>query len=294
MNTLIIYHAIKPGIDCPDGISAAWVALQKYPHSELLGHSYGEDLPNIDAYDELIIVDYRFKRDVLEQWRSQGKQITVIDHHKTALNDLSGFSGAIFDMNESGATLTWKTLFPGLPVPAWLQYVKDRDLWNFELPYSEEIHEAISDNGRSLEQIKEYCTLSQEQLTRLFAKKGEKLLAPKRKRIAELAETSEEIEVKRHKAISAVVPEAEGRLISDLASFIYKMYPELDFALIATHYREKQPNGWGLSFRSDKKGSNFDVSAIAKQFDGGGHHNAAGGFIGEPALTWDEIKGILQ
>lgn len=309
MKTLIIYHAIKPGIDCSDGIAAAFVAKRKYPDADLLGHSYGEDVPDVSKCDELIIVDYSFSRDVLEGWRSQGKIITIIDHHKTALNDLSGFSGAIFDMKESGATLAWKTFFPNEEVPAWLQYVKDRDLWDFELPYSEEIHEAVSANGRSLAQIEEYCKLSQKQLIGLFADNGARLLAPKRARIAELAQSAEIIPVlassvfvdssgkrieRTGKAIATVIPEAEGRLISDLASFLYKQYPEVDFAVVATKYLVKEPNGWGLSFRSDKNGNNFDVSAIARAFGGGGHHNAAGGFIVAPDKEWVEIKEELS
>lgn len=294
MNTLIIYHQVKPGIDCPDGIAAAWVVKQKYPSADLLGHSYGEDTPDISKWNKLIIVDYSFKREILERWQQESKEITVIDHHKTALNDLANFSGAVFDMDESGATLAWKTFFPDKDIPAWLQYVKDRDLWNFELPYSEEIHEAVSVNGRSLNQIKEYCQLSQSQLIGLFATKGAALLAPKRQRIRELAATAEAVNVKGYEAITAVVPEFEGRLISDLASHLYKQHPYMDFTLIATKYEVRQPNGWGLSFRSDKHGNNFDVSEIARMFGGGGHHNAAGGFIAAPEKSWKEIKEELR
>ena len=294
MRTLIIYHAVKPGIDCPDGISAAWVARQKFPEADLLPHSYGEDLPDVSEYNALVIVDYSFKKDVLEMWRSQGKAITVIDHHKTALNDLSEFSGAIFDMKESGATLAWKHFFPETPVPAYLQYVKDRDLWEFELPYTEEIYEAIANNGRSLKQIDEYVKLSQDQLIKLFAPKGAALLQPKRIRVEELAQSAFLVFVKGFGAIACEIPEAEGRLSSDLASFLYRNHPEENFAVILTHYLDREPNGWGLSFRSDKKGNNFDVSAIAKLFGGGGHHNAAGAFIPDPRLSLSQVVDKLD
>lgn len=149
MTTVIVYHQIKPGIDCPDGIAAAWVAKRKWPDAQLFGACYNGGLPDVEGIERFVVVDFSFPLDTLNGWRSLGIEVMVIDHHKTAMDDLGKFEGAVFDMGESGATLTWKTLFPDEPCPAWLEYVKDRDLWNFALPDSEEIHEAVAFMGRT-------------------------------------------------------------------------------------------------------------------------------------------------
>lgn len=292
--TLIIYHEVKPGTPCPDGIASAWVASRALRSADLLGHAYGQPLPDVLGYKKIVIVDYSFPRPVLEEWEFNGIELVIIDHHKTAMNDLAGLSCAIFDMQESGATLTWKTFFPDEPCPDWLQYVKDRDLWNFDLPYSEEIHEAVSDIGREFAQIEVLCKLSSGDLQNLFALKGARLLAPKRQKIVELAANAQVISVKGCKAIAVSIPEGESRLTSDLASFLYKTYAAADFALVATLRTVSSPNGWALSFRSDKKGNDFDVSEIAKHFDGGGHRNASGGFISQPGMSWEEVQVVLR
>ena len=37
MSELIIYHQVKPGVDCPDGVAAAWVM-----HRHLINKGYEE------------------------------------------------------------------------------------------------------------------------------------------------------------------------------------------------------------------------------------------------------------
>jgi uncharacterized protein len=276
MKTAIIYHQVKVGIDCADGIAAAWVAKRKYPDSTLIGASYGGAVPEIDRseYDRIIIVDFSFSREILEKWAKLFK-LLVIDHHKTAQFDLKGFKNAIFDLNESGATLAWKTLFPDEPMPAILKYAKDRDLWNFDLPNSEEIHEAVGFLGRKLNQFDFLCVLSQDDLRALFAPLGSRLLAPKRQRITEIATTASSLTILGYQAMAVTIDSEEARLTSDVCSAIYKAHPEKTF-VVAQSWNSAD-RVWGLSFRSDKNGNNFDVSEIARQFGGGGHRNAAGG-----------------
>ena len=64
---------------------------------------------------------------------------TVLDHHKTAEEELRGLPYAKFDMNKSGAMLAWEHFFPNGKPPRLVEYVQDRDLWKYELPVSREI-----------------------------------------------------------------------------------------------------------------------------------------------------------
>jgi uncharacterized protein len=273
--TAIIYHQIKPGINCPDGIASAWVAKRKYPEAKLIGCSYGDSV-DVEDYKNLVIVDFSFPIAQLKEWESEGKTITVIDHHKTAMADLSQFTGAIFDMNESGATLTWKTFFPDETMPAFLAYVKDRDLWDFALPDTHEIHEATGYVGRTLANIDLYCSLDADKLRQLFTPLGEYLLAPKRALVAELAGRATRHAWLGYTVMALDMPTEHLRLVSDVCTAMYKSN-NVDFVM--TYNYNQEHKRLDLSFRSDKNGNDFDVSAIAKQCNGGGHRNAAGGWV---------------
>ena len=79
----------------------------------------------------------------------KAKQVTVIDHHVTAKQDLEGLiqSGAVdgvFDMDKAGCLLTWEWFFKDRePPPAFLA-VSDRDLWRFERPGTRNIFPALT------------------------------------------------------------------------------------------------------------------------------------------------------
>lgn len=112
MNTQIIYHEVKPGIDCPDGVMAAATVSLAYPDAVIVGDSYQDN----DWYDEndpcayvnckLIIVDFSYPAHWLNHWENNGCRVTVIDHHAPKFPMLSGFSGAILDANECGGYAT--------------------------------------------------------------------------------------------------------------------------------------------------------------------------------------------
>lgn len=152
MKNLVIYHMVKKEVNCPDGVASAWICSRFLGenNADYLGWCYEfSDTPDVSNYERIFIVDFSFSAKILEEWADRGKNVTVIDHHKTALQDLSGLSDRItkrFDLDECGATLTWDYLFgfENKPIPAFLKYVRDRDLWNFQLSDTEIIHEAMS------------------------------------------------------------------------------------------------------------------------------------------------------
>ena len=69
----------------------------------------------------------------------------LIDHHKTAAEDLANVPGCHFDTTRSGAVLAWQHFHPGAPVPEILLYVEDRDLWLWQLAHSREINAALGE-----------------------------------------------------------------------------------------------------------------------------------------------------
>jgi uncharacterized protein len=287
MTTKIIYHQVKKGIDCPDGHAAAWVAHKFYPDAEIIGCWYqcdDADLPTVESGDLAVIVDFSFPADILQKWNDAGVEILLIDHHKTAmehLGDVSSFAehfnGTIkFDMKECGATLAWKHFFPNKPIPLFLEYVKDRDLWNKALPNSDAIHEVISRLGRSFE-LYDLLEKYDNPLTNFItlADLGDVLLAPKRKAIALIAERAVTGRLAGYQDIPIVTLKSDGsedRLTSDVCENLYtKLFPNSLFVACLT-----SDNTWSLRSNKNHPGGGFDVGALAKENGGGGHRNAAG------------------
>jgi len=289
MNTQIIYHEVKPGVPCPDGLAAAWVAHKVYPEASLHGWTYGDsEVPEASKGDRLVIVDFSFSADVTEGWIRGGVELTVIDHHKTAQEALSQFDignlqtsleeaghkwNVLFDMKESGATLAWRHFFRYTRMPVFLEYVKDRDLWNHSLMATEEIHEATGALRRSFALYDVLELMSMEELIRFLAPLGAKLLKPKREKVKAIADQHE------YRVLKTPIGEYEipvvqlaadtDRLASDVCAYLYERHLEAPFTACIT-----SQGAWSL--RSDKKGNDTDVSAIAKSMGGGGHRNAAG------------------
>lgn len=188
----IIYHEVKPGIACPDGIAAAWVThkylTEKYPDAtiNLVGRCYNDDRewPTFDDdYRTIYCVDFS------DPYLNNFKGVCTIDHHKSAL--AKNLKQLIYDVEECGATLCWKYFYPNNPthgMPTFLQYVRDRDLWIKELPYTEEIHLAVGKRGRTFETFDD---LNKRGITRELIGEGQILLLERNEKVKQLAETFE-------------------------------------------------------------------------------------------------------
>jgi oligoribonuclease NrnB/cAMP/cGMP phosphodiesterase (DHH superfamily) len=81
------------------------------------------------------------------------ERTVVLDHHKTAQEALSNWTDKpenleiVFDMNRSGAGITWdyfSASHDDLPLrPPLIDYVEDRDIWKFALSDSKIINSVI-------------------------------------------------------------------------------------------------------------------------------------------------------
>lgn len=281
MATKIIYHQVKDGVDCPDGLAAAWVASKAHPKAEIIGCWYqcpAENLPRVEPGDNLIIVDFSFPKQILLEWEEIGAEILVIDHHKTAkemLGDVSSFSKNIrveINEEECGATLAWKYFFPDQQAPWFLMHIKDRDLWNFNFYATEPLHEVFGRLGRSFELFDLVLHYGEVSIACLISL-GELLLASKRKLVSSICDRAQLGEVAGYPYIPHVALEAEeDRLVSDICQELYtKRYPNAPFVACLTS------NGtWSLRSNKNHPNGGFDVGSLAAKFGGGGHHNASG------------------
>jgi oligoribonuclease NrnB/cAMP/cGMP phosphodiesterase (DHH superfamily) len=106
------------------------------PDAEFYAGVYNEPPPDVTG-KHVYLVDFSYRREVIEQMLAVAASVTIIDHHKSAIENLKDLDHPnltkYFSTTHSGAVLTWTYFFPDEPVPHLLQYIEDRDLWKFNL-----------------------------------------------------------------------------------------------------------------------------------------------------------------
>ncbi len=267
MSKVVIYHA-----NCYDGVIAAWVAYKALDPAfegmssdvDYVPCNYSDSPPDVKN-KEVYIVDFSFKRPILEEMRKSARTLVILDHHKTAQDDLKDFPNAIFDMNRSGAGIAWDYFFKDCPRPELVNYVEDRDLWKFSLPLSKEITAWIQSFDIDLDTW--INKVSQAFDTETCAFTGKSLLRMQDKYVKQICANAK---LKRiGKYIGPYVQ--TSILMSEVCDYLINNYPgNYPFAFYSFERKDGKYQ-YGLRSRSD-----FDVSVIAKAFGGGGHKQAAG------------------
>jgi uncharacterized protein len=268
---IIYYHG-----HCPDGWCAAYIASKRYPEAVLFPLDHGAEFDFYQVINkDVLMVDFSLRtREQNDTIASAAKSFRILDHHKTAQAVLEGAPYATFDMKRSGAGLAWDYLFGKdaedlmyrdgssfqEPRPWYVDYVEDRDLWNWALPNSKEICAYLG----TLEMTK----ADWEPLDNM------EWAAAIGQGIGALAHIN-------HYVREAVKQAQVGMLQGYETSVVNALYlncSEIGNELAKTHdvsltWFERHDGVIQFSLRSI---GDIDVSAIAKSFNGGGHKNAAG------------------
>lgn len=274
----VLYHG-----GCPDGFGSAYAVWKRYGYSAFYTPvGYDEDpsiklatVRNADVY----LVDFCYPIEWLRKLKQQGCIVYICDHHishKDTIEEFffNGEGGGRFDLNKSGAVLTWEFIHGTKKIPKLLEYVQDRDLWKFELDHTHEVSAALW----SYPQEFEVWDRLSSRLSTLKAE-GTVLLRDK------------------HQTVARAVKQAHFRVIggmltptvntathfSDIAHELLQKYP--DSPISAYYFDISNGRRWGLRGRE----GGVDVSQVAAQYGGGGHRAAAGFFenyegehIGQP------------
>lgn len=263
-NKICIYHG-----NCPDGFAAAWAVR----------HALGDDVlfykgqhqqppPGVDGL-EVILVDFSYKKLVLQSMLKTATSITILDHHISAEKDLadllvSGEVNGLFDMNKSGAMLAWQWFNKDKPAPKLIEHIQDRDLWQFKLEGTREITTALSSYPYDFDL-------------------WDKLMANKSDELRELRRDGLAIERKINNDIQQLIASGVRRMViggydvpvlnvsstyvSDAGNLLSIGEP------FAACYWD-HPEGRSFSLRSSEEG--IDVSVVAGLYGGGGHVHASG------------------
>lgn len=258
---LCIYHG-----GCDDGFGSAVIVNSAYADIEFHAGEYGVAPPDVTDKD-VIIVDFSYKRHVLEQMLLQCNSMIILDHHKTAKEDLETLNDPklilVFDMARSGAGITWD-YFIGGPRPLLVRYLEDRDLWKKELPNSDEFTIALRSYLQDFT-VWDLLLKSDTAVASLITE-GPGIQRYYRRRVEELKKNYYMANLGGHDIAICNAPYfAASEVAGELAS--------IPGATFGASYFEVSKGKYQYSLRSRGE---FDVSAVAKMFGGGGHKNAAG------------------
>ena len=257
----VLYHA-----GCDDGFGAAYAIWLKHEsEAEYIPVQYGQPFPEVSLDETVYVVDFSYSRDILLRVADRCK-LVVLDHHKTAMDDLADLPFAHFDMNKSGAVLAWEYFHPNEPVPLLLTYVQDYDLWTKELPHTEENKAWRGSFPRTFDSWQEMALAVSRDDNWKAA--GEAILRYEKIHIQRSVAQAFEVTIDPY----VVLAVNETQYFSEVAGELAK---DTRYPFGACFF----VRGDGLkiwSLRSDRNLENFDVSAVAKLRGGGGHRNAAG------------------
>jgi hypothetical protein len=261
---VVIYHG-----DCADGFSAAWCFWRKFGDAATyVPGVFQTDPPDVTGRD-VYLVDFSYPREVVQRMIERARSVTLIDHHKTAIEALSGLPGlALYvDLERSGATLAWDFLFEGEDRPAILGHIEDRDLWRFKLPGTKEVFATVASVEHRFEDWDRMMNADALELMKITVT-GAALLRKHTKDVAEVVSRGRRRMTIAGHDVPAV--NAPPTMTSDACNLLAESEPSAPFA--AAYW--DGPQGRVFSLRSMKTGA--DVSEVAQLYGGGGHAHAAG------------------
>lgn len=301
--TLVITHK-----DCFDGHTAAWIYSRFVERAaEFLPARYGDKAPYVQSR-RVVIADFSYPREDMLRIMAMSSECVVLDHHKTAQEALVGLLDeasegldhisraewqlsheVVFDMERSGAGLVWDYFcaqrqfcevcgatsghIPGCELskrPDLVNYVEDRDLWRMALPKSHEYNANVYAAPMTFEG---WDALYSRSLNEMIGR-GEAILAYMDQY------GTKALKMARRRSVRGVNTDLSPWTVNipymNCSDYLSRLMEEkgCDFVM---GYFCREDGRWQFSLRSR---NDFDCSAVAKQFGGGGHKYASGFDVG--------------
>jgi len=307
---LIFYHH-----PCLDGSTAAWAALQAFGHENVVytGFSHDQDdvlLVAINTHvtekTTVYFCDIVPPRPILEMLTEKAGKVVIYDHHVSAEKMLKSFShpkcDIVFDMNRSGAGLTWDMLHPGKPRPFVIDLVEAMDLYRTDTLGSRTEFFSFA-AGMDMLPVKDFSLFTAE--FSLLAEVGDP-----RETLVERGHGRRDLYLDRIKAVLAdlqyvTLPDLKalngceiGFIRGDIRNFgrefwfRYQEFCDRDPKIVMLYRDEPDGKNIAISFRSSP---GTDVSCVAEEIgskygiSGGGHKNAAAA-----RLTKEQFESLVK
>lgn len=269
-NIVIIYH------DDPDGFGAVWAAWRKFKNkADYLPVNYnGKPTPKIKN-KEIYLMDFCYKRTIMEELLKNNKKLIVIDHHISRKEETKISTDHLYSVKNSGAILAWKYFYPKKPIPKLLFYIENMDLYKFKLPYAKEIAaslELYDFDFRLWDKIA--ADFENPKKFKKYLEEGKVILRYQKKIIKFILEGGRRTIFEGKNAFAVNSPILE----SEIGEAIYK-----GKKLLGIIYSHKNSD-IKVSLRSNK----IDVAKLAEKYGGGGHKYASGFlFDSEAKFPWN-------
>jgi oligoribonuclease NrnB/cAMP/cGMP phosphodiesterase (DHH superfamily) len=269
---IVIFHK-----DCADGFGACWSFWRHFGDNAMYyAGSYNAPVPDVVDRD-VYLVDFSYKHDQVETMLKFAKSVTLIDHHKSALEDLWPLQAKGLDMKfcsneKSGAMLAWEFMQTirqkKETTPRMIAYIQDRDLWRFELPGSKEVSMFLFSHEYDMKVWDKFMKATKREIDG-YIKLGAILEKKHIKDVNEMIRVAKRyVDLGEYKYVPLLnVP----YLMASDAGTIMSM----DAPFSATYYDNRDNRIFSLRSNKDNP-SAADVSAIAFAYGGGGHFHAAG------------------
>ena len=253
-----------------DGQASAYCVYRLYDIEdiEFIKMDYKDPFPfvTIRPNERVWIVDFSLTPQDMTRLLSITQGVTWIDHHATAIEKYVGYPHDITGVRKDGVAacvLTWKFCFPGKPVPKAIEYVGDRDIWAWKHGDTTRHFFAGSLLYDTSPKSKFWddCVDNEEARVPVVIAQGVEKLKQQRAADAKINELGFETEFQGYNCWAINRPRAS----SDRLEGRDEKY---DIVMVYLHD--------GMQFVISMYSKKVDVSAIAKQYGGGGHKGAAG------------------
>lgn len=298
-NVMVIYHG-----NCADGFTAAWAARKKFgENAEYYPGIYQQPPPDVTGRD-VVFVDFSYKRAIMGELSMKARSILVLDHHKSAAEDLYHDLATVhprvpvlrMDRPEFTAPITWEYTQQCHMVDEsenigraiiYAYFDMNRsgagiawDFFNPDVPRPALVNHVedrdlwrFSLTGTREIQAAVFSYQYSFELWDMLAKLDMEVLRTE----------GAAIERKHHKDVAELVEVCKRRMVIaghdvPVASLPYTLTSDAGHLMAQGHpfaacYWDTEV-GRVFSLRSTEEG--MDVSEIAKLYGGGGHANAAG------------------
>ena len=281
---IIISHA-----NCNDGLCGATIGYEKLSTEDkdvtvdFLNHGEEVEYLNNNVFtdnDTVYFIDFSFNRELTVKLAGMVKEVIVIDHHASALDNLIGLDSELDNltlfmrMENSGCALAHEYFGSSIPKDV-VNYIEDRDIWNKVLPNTDEINAGISTLLKNNDMKSMYKLLYSGVDEALEI--GKYILAPQKKLVTNKLTKLMDVVVNNvpMKAVNAT------EYISEIGNAIC-----LEYGVPALMYFITNEGEVVCSLRSTDDLPS--VKDIAVTFGGGGHRNACG-----MKITLEELTKLL-
>jgi len=266
---VVLYHD-----NCFDGKCAEWAF--RVVNNNVISFGISHSKPYIPAEclgKSVLLLDFCYKQEMLNELMDYATFVTVVDHHKTTLDiDVSSRLNCkmIIDMTKSGCQMIYDLLFE-TPAPykriPMVDYIGDRDMWKWDLPNCKEINAYIYSHDISLESL---TRLNTEWNMEKYVSLGKVLLQYQESITKNISKSCFSAKFKcGDNLYNVIVGDCSYMFRSDVGAYLNNNN-DIDFAVLYTYYANTKK--YSVSLRGKDK---HDLSSVAKFYGGGGHPNAS-------------------